>query len=85
VEATWPPALVDEVAATGAVDMIDFKGPYGLEVKDPRRSVRCRTAFCRPFRTPRYVRDAPRWASPMRAAPWVDTLTPPVWSGVGSD
>ncbi len=34
-EATWPPALVDEVAATGAVDTIDFKGQYGLEVKDP--------------------------------------------------
>src|SRR5688500_3344421 len=34
-EATWTPALVDEVAATGAVDTIDFKGQYGLEVKDP--------------------------------------------------
>ena len=34
-EATWPPALVDAVAATGAVDTIDFKGQYGLEVKDP--------------------------------------------------
>src|SRR6478609_7490835 len=34
-EATWSPALVDEVAATGAVDTIDFKGQYGLEVKDP--------------------------------------------------
>jgi hypothetical protein len=34
-EATWQPALVDEVAATGAVDTIDFKGQYGFEVKDP--------------------------------------------------
>ena len=34
-EASWPPALVDEVAATGAVDTIDFKGQYGLEVHDP--------------------------------------------------
>ena len=34
-EATWSPALVDDVAATGAVDTIDFKGQYGLEVKDP--------------------------------------------------
>ena len=34
-EATWPRALVDEVAATGAVDTIDFKGQYGFEVKDP--------------------------------------------------
>jgi hypothetical protein len=34
-EATWPQALVDEVAGTGAVDTIDFKGHYGFEVKDP--------------------------------------------------
>jgi hypothetical protein len=34
-EATWAPALVEEVAETGAVDTIDFKGQYGLEVKDP--------------------------------------------------
>jgi L-alanine-DL-glutamate epimerase-like enolase superfamily enzyme len=34
-EASWQPALVDEVAATGAVDTIDFKGQYGFEVKDP--------------------------------------------------
>jgi L-alanine-DL-glutamate epimerase-like enolase superfamily enzyme len=32
---TWSPELVEEVAATGAVDTIDFKGHYGLEVKDP--------------------------------------------------
>jgi hypothetical protein len=34
-EPTWSPALIDEVAATGTVDTIDFKGLYGLEVKDP--------------------------------------------------
>src|SRR4051794_30552098 len=34
-EATWSPELVDEVAATGAVDTIDFKGHYGFEVEDP--------------------------------------------------
>ena len=34
-EATWTPALVDEVAATGAVDTIDFKGHYGFDVEDP--------------------------------------------------
>ena len=34
-EATWPSALVDKVAATGAVDTIDFKGQYGFEVQDP--------------------------------------------------
>ena len=33
-ETTWSAALVDEVAATGAVDTIDFKGHYGFEVKD---------------------------------------------------
>jgi hypothetical protein len=34
-EATWSAALVDEIAATGAVDTVDFKGHYGFEVKDP--------------------------------------------------
>ena len=34
-EATWPRALVNVVAATGAVDTIDFKGQYGFEIKDP--------------------------------------------------
>jgi hypothetical protein len=31
---TWPAALVGEVAATGAVDTIDFKGQYGIPVED---------------------------------------------------
>ena len=35
-EVSWAPALVDEVAATGAVDTIDFKGHYGFEVEDPK-------------------------------------------------
>jgi hypothetical protein len=35
-EPTWAPELVDEVAATGAVDTIDFKGQYGFEVEDPQ-------------------------------------------------
>jgi hypothetical protein len=34
-DATWAPTLVDEVAATGAVDTIDFKGQYGFAVEDP--------------------------------------------------
>src|SRR3954468_21527317 len=34
-EATWAADLVDEVAATGSVDTIDFKGHYGFEVEDP--------------------------------------------------
>ena len=35
-QATWSSQLVDEIAATGAVDTIDFKGHYGLEVEDPQ-------------------------------------------------
>jgi L-alanine-DL-glutamate epimerase-like enolase superfamily enzyme len=35
-ETTWSPELVEEVAATGAVDTIDFKGQYGFEVEDPQ-------------------------------------------------
>jgi L-alanine-DL-glutamate epimerase-like enolase superfamily enzyme len=34
-EATWDEELLRSVAATGAVETIDFKGQYGLEVKDP--------------------------------------------------
>ena len=34
-ETSWMHALVDEVAATGAVDTIDFKGHYGFELEDP--------------------------------------------------
>ena len=34
-ETTWSATLVEEVAATGAVDTIDFKGQYGIEVDDP--------------------------------------------------
>jgi L-alanine-DL-glutamate epimerase-like enolase superfamily enzyme len=32
---SWDRALLEQVAATGAVDTIDFKGRYGLEIKDP--------------------------------------------------
>jgi hypothetical protein len=28
----WSPELIDEVAATGAVEIVDFKGHYGLEM-----------------------------------------------------
>lgn len=31
----WSPALMAELAATGAIDVLDFKGHYGLEVGDP--------------------------------------------------
>jgi L-alanine-DL-glutamate epimerase-like enolase superfamily enzyme len=30
----WTADLIDEVAATGAVEIVDFKGQYGLEVGD---------------------------------------------------
>ncbi|WP_445150884.1 hypothetical protein [Baekduia sp. Peel2402] len=36
-ETTWSPELIDALAATGAVDTIDFKGHYGMEVKHPER------------------------------------------------
>lgn len=32
--ADWSPALIDELAATGAVEIVDFKGHYGLELDD---------------------------------------------------
>jgi hypothetical protein len=31
VTPAWTPELMDEVAATGAVEIVDFKGQYGLE------------------------------------------------------
>ena len=31
VTPAWSPELIDEVAATGAVEIVDFKGHYGLE------------------------------------------------------
>ena len=30
--AAWTPELIEQVAATGAVEIVDFKGQYGLEV-----------------------------------------------------
>jgi L-alanine-DL-glutamate epimerase-like enolase superfamily enzyme len=33
-QASWSPALTAEVAATGAVDIIDFKGRYAIPVAD---------------------------------------------------
>jgi hypothetical protein len=30
----WPAELIAEVAATGAVEIVDFKGRYGMEVED---------------------------------------------------
>ncbi|HEY4095535.1 MAG TPA: hypothetical protein VGM33_08505 [Baekduia sp.] len=33
-QASWSASLIAEVAATGAVDVIDFKGRYGMEVED---------------------------------------------------
>ena len=32
--AAWTPELMDEIAATGAVDIIDFKGHYEIDVPD---------------------------------------------------
>jgi hypothetical protein len=56
-EATWTPALVDEVAATGAVDTIDFRVSTASRSTIRRRWVRCTTA-CSP-RSP-----TPTWRTP---------------------
>src|SRR3954468_8186822 len=32
--AAWSPELIDEVAATGAVEIVDFKGRYGLDAAE---------------------------------------------------
>ena len=39
-DARWTPELVDALAATGAVDIVDFKGQYGLEVADEAQLAR---------------------------------------------
>ncbi len=39
-DARWTPELVDAVAATGAVEIVDFKGRYGLEVADEAQLAR---------------------------------------------
>ena len=33
-DARWTPELIDAMAATGAVEIVDFKGRYGMEVSD---------------------------------------------------
>jgi hypothetical protein len=33
-ETTWSADLIEQIAATGAVDTIDFKGQYGLDIGD---------------------------------------------------
>jgi hypothetical protein len=35
VTPAWTPELIEQVAATGAVEIVDFKGRYGLEIGDP--------------------------------------------------
>ncbi len=32
VTPAWSPALIDQVAGTGAVEVVDFKGRYGMEI-----------------------------------------------------
>ena len=33
--AAWTLAICEDLAATGAVDIVDFKGQYGMEIEDP--------------------------------------------------
>ena len=35
VTPAWTPELMEQVAATGAVEIVDFKGHYGLEMGEP--------------------------------------------------
>jgi hypothetical protein len=35
VTPAWTPELMEQVAATGAVEIVDFKGQYGLEMGEP--------------------------------------------------
>jgi hypothetical protein len=40
VTAAWSPELMREVAATGAVEIVDFKGQYGLDLPELRELLR---------------------------------------------
>ena len=35
--AAWTLVVIEDLVATGAVDIVDFKGQYGIEVEEPRR------------------------------------------------
>ncbi len=37
--AAWNLAICEDLAATGAVDIVDFKGHYGMEIEDPEALV----------------------------------------------
>jgi L-alanine-DL-glutamate epimerase-like enolase superfamily enzyme len=39
--AAWTPEVIGALAATGAVDVVDFKGQYGLEVQDEAALAAC--------------------------------------------
>ena len=56
-QATWTPELVDEVAATGAADTVDFKGRYGIEVEDPEALVRLYDRVLAAFPPTTYLED----------------------------
>ena len=75
-QATWTPGLVDEVAATGAVDTIDFKGHYGLEVEDPEALAALYDRVLAAFPPTTYLEDPhdlPDVAAPIRSAEDVGT------------
>lgn len=50
--AAWTPELMDDLAATGAVDVVDFKGQYGIEVPDEDALVRMYERVLERFDTP---------------------------------
>jgi L-alanine-DL-glutamate epimerase-like enolase superfamily enzyme len=45
----WTPELIAELAATSAVDIVDFKGAYGLEVTDEAALIRMYERVVRAF------------------------------------
>ncbi len=80
----WSPELMAEVAATGAVEIVDFKGHYGLETRRARaRCSRCTSArsSCSRTRCSRTRTTSPRSPRCSRrratASPTTRRSTPP--------
>jgi hypothetical protein len=62
-DASWSPSLAAAVAATGAVDVIDFKGRYALPIEDEALLL-----ASRPSRTSRRPRSGPGSSTSSRRA-----------------
>ena len=74
--AAWTLAICEDLAATGAVDVVDFKGQYGMEVEDAAGArAPCTSACSRrsPTRSSRTRTTCPR--SPRPLAPHADRVS----------